>query len=80
MLGRKGTYGLVLQYGFVIKHNRVKYSQCEGYKIIWSHLWEIYHKNRSQTDPGLALVPRLKFEHVHLTSFSKMRVDLATQV
>ena len=29
---------------------------------------------------GLAMVPKLKFEHVHLTSFSKMRVDLAAQV
>ena len=75
MLGRKGTYGLVLHYGFV-----VNIIQCEGYEIIWSHLWEIYHKNRSQTDPGLALVPKLKFEHVYLSSFSKTRVDLATQV
>ena len=26
------------------------------------------------------MVPKLKFEHIHLTSFSKMRVDLAAQV
>ena len=26
------------------------------------------------------MVPKLKFEHLHLTSFSKMRVDLAAQV
>ena len=30
--------------------------------------------------PGLFLVPKLKFEHIHLTSYSKMRVDLAAQV
>ena len=29
---------------------------------------------------GLAMVPKLKYEHLHLTSFSKMRVDLAVQV
>ena len=29
---------------------------------------------------GLTVVPNLKYEHVHLTSFSKMRVDLAAQV
>ena len=29
---------------------------------------------------GLSLIPKLKFEHIHLTSFSKMRVDLAAQV
>jgi hypothetical protein len=30
--------------------------------------------------PGLSLVPKLKYEHVYLTSYSKMRVDLAAQV
>ena len=30
--------------------------------------------------PGLSLVHKLKREHVYLTSFSKMRVDLAAQV
>ena len=29
---------------------------------------------------GLSIVPKLKYEHVYLTSFSKMRVDLAAQV
>ena len=29
---------------------------------------------------GLAMIPKLKYEHIHLNSFSKMRVDLATQV
>lgn len=30
--------------------------------------------------PGVSLVPKLKYEHIYLTSFSKMRVDLAAQV
>lgn len=34
--------------------------------------------NRSQA--GLSLIPKLKYEHLHLTNFSKMRVDLAAQV
>ena len=29
---------------------------------------------------GLRKLPKLKYEHLHLTSFSKMRVDLAAQV
>ena len=31
------------------------------------------------TDPesGARMVPKLKYEHVYLTPFSKMRVDLA---
>ena len=33
-----------------------------------------------QPGVGLCLLPKLKFEHITLTSFSKMRVDLAAQV
>jgi len=33
-----------------------------------------------RTGSGIGRVPKLKYEHVNLTSFSKMRVDLAAQV
>ena len=52
--------------------------QCRGKEISWNHLLKLYEKNRS--DSGLALIPKLKYEHLHLTTFSKMRVDLAAQV
>lgn len=29
---------------------------------------------------GLSLVPKLKYEHINLTSYSRMRVGLAAQV
>ncbi len=32
---------------------------------------------RQQSSGRLLLVPKLKYEHVYLTSFSKIRVDLA---
>ena len=49
--------------------------------ISWDHLKELYMKNRSHGDDvGLSLVPNLKYEHLHLTSYSKMWVDLAAQV
>ena len=48
--------------------------------MLWEHLKEVYQANRSSTCPGLALVPKLKLEHINLTNFSKMRVDLAVQV
>ena len=35
---------------------------------------------RSRTDSGLLLLPKLKTEHLFLTSYSRMRVDLAAQV
>ena len=54
--------------------------QCNGKEILWSHLTDLYYKNRSSSTPGLALVPKLKYEHISLSSFSKMRVDLAAQV
>ena len=43
---------------------------------------DLYHRNSGARVecPGLSLLPKLKYEHVHLTAFSKMRVDLAAQV
>lgn len=55
--------------------------QCDGQDIQWSHLCSLYKKNRPVTEsPSLAMVYKLKYEHINLTSFSKMRVDLAAQV
>ena len=51
--------------------------QCRGKYISWGHLITLSEKNRSES--GLALIPMLKFEHLHLTNFSKMRVDLGAQ-
>ena len=36
----------------------------------------LYHKNSN----GLSILHKIKWENVHLTSYSKMRVDLAAQV
>jgi len=43
---------------------------------------DLYRKNAGAitSTPGLSLVPKIKYEHVNLTNFSKMRVDLAAQV
>ena len=54
--------------------------QCNGKDISWSHLVKLYHRNRSADSPGLAMITKLKYEHVWPTSYSKMRVDLAAQV
>jgi len=52
--------------------------QNQGKQISWQHLRDLYTKVHGDT--GLTLLPKLKYEHVNLTSFSKMRVDLAAQV
>lgn len=56
--------------------------QCNGKTISWNHLSDLYllDNDPTKTTPGLRLDPKLKYEHVHLTSFSRMRVDLAAQV
>ena len=53
-----------------------------GKQISWCHLEELYKEDTgaSEGPVGLHLVPKLKYEHIHLSSFSKMRVDLAVQV
>ena len=54
--------------------------QCNGSPILWDHLQALY-KSDSGRGSGLAMVPKLKFEHIFkLSSFAKMRVDLAAQV
>ena len=56
--------------------------QCNGKVIDWQHLVSLY-KSGTGADKvalGLSLIPKLKYEHIYLTSYSKMRVDLAAQV
>lgn len=50
-----------------------------GKEISWQHLVNLYEGDAGKAS-GLAMLPKLKYEHIHLTSFSKMRVDLAAQV
>ena len=55
-------------------------TQKDGYYISWQHLVNLYESDKGKGS-GLSLVPKLKFEHIYkLSSFSKMRVDLAAQV
>ena len=53
--------------------------QCNGRYISWSHLTRLYNRDTAVGE-GIRMVPKLKFEHISLTSFSKMRVDLVAQV
>lgn len=38
------------------------------------------HRGADCATPGLSILPKLKWEHIELNSYSKMRVDLAAQV
>ena len=52
--------------------------QCDKY-ISWDHLKEL---NDADVQPGMGIriVPKLKLEHIQLSAFSKMCIDLAAQV
>ena len=53
-----------------------------GKKIEWKQLWDIFEKISAMSikSQGLTIAPKLKREHLQLTSYSRMRVDLAAQV
>ena len=68
---------IMLEFHFII------ILQINGQNISWEHLTHLYHHHRGDgktPHSGLSVLPKLKLEHVALTSFSKMRVDLAAQV
>ena len=45
-------------------------------------MWDLYNKLSEMAihSRGLSIAPKLKLEHVKMTSYSRMRVDLAAQV
>lgn len=56
----------------IISNSLIFVSVQNGKDISWSYLQvNLYYNNRSQTSAGLALVKKLKYEHVYLTSYSK---------
>lgn len=80
MVGSDITCNLnVYSGGMVYMTVNLSLLQCNRKPILWSHLQALYKRDTEQ-GAGLRLLPKLKFEHVNLTSFSKMRVDLAAQV
>ena len=66
----------------LIKHDCYLNTQNNRKWIEWRHIKELYEKITSTAiaSHGISLVPKLKQEHINLTSYSCMRVDLAAQV
>ena len=54
-----------------------RYMWKDGQYLLWQHITEIFYQD---VDNGLKLLPRLSYEHVNLTPYSVMRVNLAAQV
>ena len=57
----------------------VSFQQNDGKDISWSHITTLFEEDK-RGGLGLRLLPKLKYELLKLTSFSKMRVDLAAHV
>ena len=54
-----------------------RYMWNNGFFILWSHISRIYNQG---LESGLKLVEKLSSDHIKLTSYSVMRVNLAAQV
>ena len=50
--------------------------------VVWHHIQELYAKisNTAIASRGISNLPKLKQEHISLTSYSRMWVDLVAQV
>ena len=48
-----------------------------GMFILWNHIADMFYEDR---ECGLHLLPKIKYEHIKLTSYSIMNVKLAAQV
>ena len=69
-------------YMHILYSNLHVFLKCNGREIKWQHIVDLYERNvgRKTETPGLSIAHKLKYEHIKLTNFSKMRVDLAAQV
>ena len=54
-----------------------RYMWNSGFFLLWSHIAQIYDE---QSRSGLKFVPKLTSDHINLTPYSVMRVNLAAQV
>ena len=56
--------------------------QINGQNINWTTMVNLYNRHCAvkHNAPGLSILHKLRYEHIKLNSYSKMRVDLAVQV
>ena len=48
-----------------------------GLFILWQHITQLFYQD---VESGLKLLPKITYDHIYVTSFSAMRVNLAAQV
>lgn len=48
-----------------------------GLYVLWQHIAQLYYQD---AENGLKLLPKITYEHIKLSSYSVMRVNLAAQI
>ena len=48
-----------------------------GLFVLWQHIAQVFYED---ADNSLKLLPKLTYDHINLNAYSKMWVNLATQV
>lgn len=54
-----------------------RYMWNDGLYVLWQHIAQLYYQD---AENGLKLLPKITYEHIKLSSYSCMRVNLAAQV
>ena len=73
-----------LWVSYIENANSVNPGPNHNTAVLFAEEWQAHqldsHCEQNRTASGLSLVPKLRKDHVYLTSYSRMRVNLATQV
>ena len=56
---------------------KTRYLWNAGKNLLWEHFARIYHMD---SENSLKLLPKVTYDHIKLTPYSKMRVSLAVQI
>ena len=61
----------------IVIGNRKRFMWNNGHLLIWNYVSDMFY---SDLEHGLQLLPKITADHINLTSYSIMRVNLAAQV
>ena len=65
---------------YILYYNCSLKTQKNGKYISWKHIEDLFGKDHESPNLGFSLCHKLTRRHLCLTSFSKMKVNLAAQV
>ena len=63
--------------GFDLSGKNTRLMWNDGFHLVWEHICKVYHSDKQY---DLNILPKIRYEHIKLNSYSTMRVNLAVQV